>query len=256
MKIILIVLLLILTKLDAESKFVVLSPPKCGTHLLVKALSNLLDKQETTWLGDLPINAVELTEQITRDGGYAVSHNWDQKSLKDLIQKGYKVIFMLRDPRDHAISVLNWSYCPNWGGPLHILNIADRDERLTELICGSRGGWCCFNFIKLRLNLLKNLPKQSFYTAKFENLVGPKGGGSREKQIKELRSLSKFLNRAISEAKIEEVADSLWGSSPTFHIGKIGQWKKVMTPFHIEMYKFLYQNQLEKLMYETDENWG
>lgn len=193
-------LLPLFSQLEATNKFVVLTPPKCGTHLLIKALSNLLEKEETRWLGSMPANCLNLTEQITHDNGYVVAHNWDLKSLKVLVKRGYKVIFILRDPRDHAVSVLNWSYCPNWGGPSHILNIPNREKRLNELIAGNQG-WPCYEFIKSRLNTLKSLPKHSYYIARFENLVGPQGGGNRKKQIKELRSLCQFLNHDIDNEK-------------------------------------------------------
>ena len=50
----LISLLFLFSSLEAATKFVILSPPKCGTHLITKALVNLLDKKETSWLGDMP----------------------------------------------------------------------------------------------------------------------------------------------------------------------------------------------------------
>jgi hypothetical protein len=246
----LISLILLLTShLGATDKFVVLSPPKCGTHLIMKALSTLFDKQETAWLNKLPEDPVTATEQITSEGSFAVAHNWDINTLAHLVQKDYKIVFMLRDPRDHAISVLDWSYTPSWGGPKHITTIANRNERLIELISGSRG-WTCYEFIKRRLNLLYMLPRQASYIVKFENLVGPNGGGSRQMQIKELRSLSKFLHSSISDEKIKEVADNLWGNTATFNVGKIGRWKEVMTPFHIMMYKAFYQEELMRLNYE------
>lgn len=244
-----------MSQLDAVCKFILLSPPKCGTHLIIKALTGITEKKETTWLGDMPADVVNLTEQVTAEGGFAVAHNWDLPTLLQLVQRGYKIVFILRDPRDHAISILDWSYKPNWGGPEHILKIANRDERLIELIAGTKG-WSCYEFIKNRLKLLTCLPKTSIYIARFENLVGPKGGGSKEKQLNELRSLSKFLESEISEKNIEKVAARLWGNSPTFSIGKIGRWREEMTPFHIHIYKSIYQDELIYLKYETGREWS
>ena len=239
---------------ESSQKFVVLTPPKCGTHLLVKALCGLLDKESVRWLGQLPKNAVKLTNEISEDGKFVVAHNWNYRSLKDLNKNGYKIIFILRDPRDHAVSVLHWSYCPNWGGPKHIQRIIDANDRLEELITGSRG-WSCYEFINSRLHLLQLFNPSQYHIVYFENLIGPKGNGSKELQLQELLSLSDFLDEDIHIDKIESIANELWGNSPTFHIGKIGHWKNVMNPHHIELYKSKYQNELEYLGYEKDNNW-
>ena len=37
---------------------------------------------------------------------------------------------------------------------------------------------------------------------------------------------------------------------------KIGEWKKEMKAFHIHLYKIVYQEELEKLKYESNKNWG
>ena len=100
------------------------------------------------------------------------------------------------------------------------------------------------------------IPRKYCYIARFENLVGPKGGGTKENQLKELRNLSHFLEHPCEDEKIETVADLLWGSSPTFRIGKIGEWKKLMTPNQILLYKTFYQEELEYLKYEKNKQWG
>lgn len=247
-------LLFFFASLEGAAKFVVLSPPKCGTHLITKALALLLDKKETCWLGDMPPNPIQQTERITREGGFAVAHNWDLSTLLELVNRGYKIVFLVRDPRDHAISVLSWSYSPNWGGPRGPLEIAKPEERLTELIIG-RKGWCCYEYIRSRLNILELIPRRCCFIARFENLVGQKGGGTKQAQLKELRSLCQFLGHPCSEEKITQVADQLWGNSPTFRVGKIGEWKKIMTPYQIQLYKTFYQEELEYLKYEKNKRW-
>ena len=134
----------------------------------------------------------------------------------DLVQRGYKIIFLLRDPRDHAISVLHWSYSASWGGPKHIISIPNKDERLTELITG-RKGWLCYEYIRSRMDILEWLPQRSIYIARFENLVGPNGGGTRQKQVKELNALCQFLNAPPNG---EKFADQLWGNSASFRGGR------------------------------------
>ena len=137
----------LIRRLDAVDKFVIYSPPKCGTHLITKAFNELLEVEGHRWLGALPVDAITRTERILDEGNFVVCHNWTLRELEAFVSKGYKIIFILRDPRDHLASVHHWSYCPNWGGPRHILKILDPDKRMEELILGHRG-WCCYDFIR------------------------------------------------------------------------------------------------------------
>ena len=84
--------------------------------------------KETSWLSKLPDDAVNLTEQVTAEGGFIVAHNWEPPMLAQLVQRGYKIVFILGYPRTTALSVLDWSYTPSWGGRGLILH-NDRQSR-------------------------------------------------------------------------------------------------------------------------------
>ncbi len=108
-------------------------------------------------------------------------HAFPYPPIKDFFQtRGYKVIFLLRDPRDHLLSVLFYILNVGWqyeqlrtDFPFGQLSI---DEQIEEMITGQRYGICVpKEFIWNRLPWM-NLQSPPSFTAYFENLVGIKGG--------------------------------------------------------------------------------
>lgn len=93
------------------------------------------------------------------------------------------------------------------------------------------------------------------YVCRFENLVGPMGGGSRELQIKTLTELAKHIQVDLSPEQIDSIADNLWGSSKTFRKGKKSNWKEVFSPIHKELAKQYLGDELIDMGYEKDKNW-
>ncbi|MDR3647105.1 MAG: hypothetical protein P4L22_06200 [Candidatus Babeliales bacterium] len=90
---------------------------------------------------------------------------------------------------------------------------------------------------------------------KFENLVGPKGGGTLEKQLAEIKKIAHHLGKHLSDKEIKEVAKNLFGESNTFRKGKIGSWKKHFNDDHKNHFKRLAGSLLINLGYEKDFNW-
>ncbi len=92
---------------------------------------------------------------------------------------------------------------------------------------------------------------------KFENLIGPKGGGSYEQQLKTIMKISQHLGIPLSLQKIQTVIADLFGGTWTFREGQIGGWKKYFTP---EIKKAFKQDPrliqlLIDLGYENGSNW-
>jgi hypothetical protein len=72
-------------------------------------------------------------------------------------------------------------------------------------------------------------------TISFEDLVGPQGGGSRSRQIE---AIGRVLRALEHDADPEVLADKLFSrSSFTFRSGRIGRWREVFTPGHVELFE-------------------
>ena len=64
---------------------------------------------------------------------------------------------------------------------------------------------------------------------KFEDLVGPLGGGCQEKQLATIKHIAQRMGHPINDTKALSIAQQLFGESATFVEGKIGAWKDYFT---------------------------
>ncbi len=113
-----------------NTKIFLTSIPKCGTWLLDKCINLLTKKNNGLWKyyeeGILrkplaPENALQLiTPSINvlnyclknlKDNEYLISHMvFNKKYEKELNKNNFKVIFIIRDPRDQLISRIFYTY--------------------------------------------------------------------------------------------------------------------------------------------------
>lgn len=242
---------------DKHQDFIVFAPPKCGTHLIGKILQLMLNEEasyQLTELGTLE-NALKIVEDAKRNNKFVIAHNFTKELIDNLVAKDYKVIFILRDPRDQLISMMHFMRNGNWTW-LKVSQIADQNEQIDELITGSRYGFKCYDScIKGRLASVNHLSSKIVCITRFEKLVGPKGGSDVKTQTKELLKIAKFIKFDLSAEKAQEVGDKAFGGTWTFREGQIGDWEKYFLPVHKQKYKTLYGRELIRLGYEKNLNW-
>lgn len=239
--------------------FVIVSPPKCGTHLAGKAVGLIIGKEPAYYLSELGTKrqGVSTVLRETSLGHFVVAHNFSQPILRELVNRGYKIIFVVRDPRDQLISVRNWLIGGNWPW-IEASKIQDRQLQLEELITGSIKGWRCFESCFLKYEaLLLDFPPECIYFLRFENLVGKAGGGSNEKQLETVFEVAQFLNMSLPPTveEAEQFAANFYGGTRTFRTGQIGNWKTHFSDRHKSLYKARYNDHLIRLGYEVDGNW-
>lgn len=239
-----------------SQNFVVFTPPKCGTHLVCNVVGYMLGSAPliTDQLGTVN-DVIQRAQDAKANNHFLVSHSFTPEMLECLIQKKYKIIFILRDPRDQLISMMYWMKKGYWN-QFTVSKIVDRNEQIEELITGALYGWQCYEgCIGNRLALLKNLPSDSIYITRFELLVGVKGKGRQDLQNKEIDQIGKFLGIDLLPEQAQEIADHSFGGTWSFREGKIGSWKEHFLPHQIELYKSLYSDLLIELEYETTKDW-
>lgn len=148
-----------------------------------------------------------------------------------------KIIFNYRDPRDTVLSMVNFLCGKTKGGLSDFNNLRvlseimlskdTLEDRLTYALTDESFP-CQARDFKSMLWLLHhpNVCKVSF-----EELVGPKGGGSAEAQLDAAARLIDFLGERDSSPK--DIVDALFNSDAfSFFKGQIGGWEKVYTPGH------------------------
>lgn len=220
----------------------IISPPVNGTNLTAKCLQLLLEPY----------------------GGWKQirgPHLHDQKERDFFLQNRCKLIFPIRDPRDRVVS---YAYKVKKLKPRVQKSIPDLTfEVITQY------GMVNYNYM-VRIPFYKKMGDFSEYyklyfpwfdypdllIVFFEDLVGPRAGGSRELQLAAIRSIADFIEINPSEQEIQYVADNLWGDTSSFRDPKIGRWKDVFTDRHKEAFKKTCMAQfLIDFGYEKDTLW-
>lgn len=229
--------------LQANQTLCIISIPKCGTNLVEKCVYSLTGK--TGAYSGNPTITKETLHQNPEN--ILVSHSYYSKKDADFVITNNLVgIFIYRDPRDHIISYIHYVKKT----PSHFLYAVFVNKPFDELI------YECIDMLPAEYtNRLQWITCPAVYTTTFEKLIGAQGGGSDEQQVAEIKNIARHLNVPITDTKIKEIAQSLFGGTGTFREGKIGSWKQYFTDDHKRYFKEHANQLLIDLGYEHDANW-
>jgi len=249
-----------LTK-SKTSNFIVITAEKCGTFLLSKALKLITGKE---YIHYYPRKVVDLqdflsfTKKAQNNNQFVFCHvNPDRHVIDSLKKSGYKVLFILRDPRDQLISGMHMirNGHPLAGIPPNQFNLLDQNAQIDELITGDIFGHPIFEACYER-QLPWTMEDSDFvHVSRFEHLVGSKGGGDDHLQIQTIKSLGRHLHMKILKHQAKKVAKQLFGETWSFRQGRLGSYKQHFTDHHKELYKTKYDQVLIDLYYEDDIEW-
>ena len=246
--------LFLLGELHAEQKIVYMTTPKGGSQLLRKAISMIVP---------LPLKKLPSPQEcsdLEKDDVIAYHHLEPGYDFIKNDKEDYIKIVMIRDPRDVIVSMNEWIKVMADTPLASEFLTHPQEEQLHELIENPNlqmNGFYPYVFdtklaIKEALSWVKN---PSVFLCRFEDLIGEKGGGSREKQEETIAALAMHLKKTLPTTKIQEIADSLFGDTVTFRKGQIGSWKEAFTPHLKEVCKKAMGQELIELGYETNFNW-
>ncbi len=168
------------------------------------------------------------------------------KAVKALERQGVKKTFLLmRDPRDQIIALAHFMYAlPELNAPAHYNPFLKNKNMISDLITA---------LIEDTRSLYEQyLPWMSLprvLTIHFEDLVGPRGGGSTRKQLQTIRKMAKHIGLSPSDMDLKGIGYRLFGKSPTFRNGQIGEWKTTFTPEQKQLCKDRFGDLIVKLGY-------
>lgn len=265
------------------------SIPKSGTNLLLRLLTLLGFEKYDWWVGaplitgsyplarrilrgygrqrvtvgiDTPkkVNRQWLKHRIGRiPGGTAfVAHCPYEAEMDDLLRsESIRTVCILRDPRDVVVSHLHYLK----GNPRHhlhkeYLKLPNDHERLIVSIRGGKLGRHSLLSLEERYRRILDWEKYgSAMLIRFEDLVGPKGGGSPDAQRQAVEKLAVHLDLATDETATSFACENLFGSSSTFRKGQIGGWKSELSDQHRDTVKDVAGKLLIELGYEERFEW-
>lgn len=213
--------------------------PTSGSHQLIKCIE-LLYHPANYW----------------QDRVYVSPHSpCTKKNYEKFEQNKYKILLNIRDPRDRLISYAYTYHKVKNLKPVQS-SIVDVSLRLIT------------EYGTINCNYFHHYPK-SFYkeisnfgdhycyyipwfnypdllVVRFENLIGPKGGGSLEAQYAEIRKIANFIGIPVTEQKIKYASDNLWGGTQSFRHPKIGLWKNYFTEKHYQKFNDIGMQEIGK----------
>ncbi len=227
------------------SPYILATQPKAGTNLMV-ALLNMIH-------GDRPINLFchyepefrpEMISDYWQKGGIPIIHLFNPKFTCHFLLNNhtdFKIIIITRDIRDAYVSYAHY-ICKD-------ASVAE-EEKIDRAFQDPG-----YHEMSQQLCSFFNYPQ--FYIVRFEDLVGPKGGGNKERQTEEIFNLAAYINVPISREQASVYGDRLFGhmQSTTFRQGQIGSWKKALNLKQKSWIKVNFGATLICLGYESDLNW-
>jgi len=225
------------------NKVFINSIPRSGTHLAMRIISLLPGlKRGVACPGKYPYLSINHSKEELRQtlnainsGGYLCGHvMYSPQIYNELNEFRVKTIQVIRDPRDVIVSTA--FFIEKYTQHLHhdhFIKIPFLTSRLELLINGSDPG-----------ELFPRIPSIDEYykgmkpwtsegnalVIRFENLVGPKGGGSFEKQRGEIEKIINNLGIELESEEISKICLMAYDTSHTsFRNGQVGNWKEYFT---------------------------
>lgn len=141
---------------------------------------------------------------------------------------GARMLFLVRDPRDVAVSEVHYTLShPETPGHHALRRQPDLHARLRLVIEGGEG----LLPLAARLARFEGWLRADPLLVRFEDLVGPEGGGSAATQMDTLEQIFSHLQVPIDSEQLIDLRQRVFSeASPTFRRGRIGGWRDAFTP--------------------------
>jgi hypothetical protein len=148
----------------------------------------------------------------------------------DLFQKlksdDFRILLMIRHPI--AVSLSAMHYRIKIGRFPSSLMDAELGEKLSAILDGyapQEGAPKAYSLYDAFARVEEWIRNPDVLLVRYEDLVGPKGGGSAESQL----SLAKGISRHVGigeDAASQDIIDSIYGGTHTFRKGRVDSWRE------------------------------
>jgi len=212
-----------------------ISMPCSGSYQLMRCILLLESSKETTNVQENWPNRVGNTQHLI----------FNKKNSDFLLKNQTKIIVNIRHPYDRLIS-----YAKVWKDrkkdPRSLSKIAyqliDKSygyyfplEKNSKDLDNYKAINFCeqYDYYMPWIRDPQWLHNTNLLIIRFENLVGPKGGGNLETQVAEIKKIARFLEIPLSEKRLAFIIENLWGNTFSFKKNKkVKQWKNYFTQEH------------------------
>jgi hypothetical protein len=225
-------------------KILLVSLQKCGTHL-IEGVFDVAGLEKKSVSGDRCSMSSFLGMSSEN---YICSHFTPADDIQMALEenKGVYIIFNFRDPRDVLVSWFHWMH-PSNPMPMHAhmrymqkVYATFTDEELINIFL-TNDKFRAVEYNPLEAFRLSRVllfhPK--VLKVRFEDLVGPQGGGNRTRQVDAIRQIYDYLE--LGNVDPERVADAIFSKdSPTFRKGQIGTYKEFLSEQQLDLFNRLH----------------
>jgi hypothetical protein len=210
----------------------------------------------------VPPDALENALHVLKPGWYAAGHMPYSTMLEQLfVQNNFRMLLIIRDPRDVIYSELKFLLNTKKLTLHNYYQELDPKEGIMSILrgCQQDSQYPQYPdqpaFRQVILDYLPWLSKPYVFVARFEDLVGPKGGGKRESQTQQIEGIARHLNISLSPQELEYIEQNAFGGTHTFRKGTIDAWQQNLTVEQKLAVKESIGDLLIELGYEDDEAW-
>ena len=244
------------------SNFLIASIPKSGTHQIKKLIGLLIENTQRIPLVKEKDYFVRLypdkLQQVNGPIYHAGHHLGIEENRKLALSYDLKIILNIRDPRNQVVSFARERR--NQLPGLTINGVITLMIQNPGFYWENNSGW--FHPVVATIKSLNDFydlyldwcSYPNVYMVKFENLVGPKGGGSIKRQLEEIKKIADFLKVDLDRNAITKISRQVWSGTATFS-GQTSNWKNYFTEDHERLFKEVAGQLLINLGYEQDFNW-
>jgi len=245
------------------------SVPKSGTHMLMRLLGlfgipripkwhfDPVWTRERSWLRRICMQAPGIGTRVPIGQGVEVSSAWLRWLLRrmpdpsllpahvgysgtlwELLRgEGVGAVCIVRDPRDvvvsHASFLMEQGKKKVTRRPEHraLVALPDHSARMLALLRGHPGT----PSVGERFNEFLGWQRQpGVCFVRFEDLVGPAGGGKEDVQRGEIERVAAYLGLELGSEALDAVQEAVYGGTKTFRKGVAGRWREEFGPEHLE----------------------
>jgi hypothetical protein len=149
--------------------------------------------------------------------------------LRFVAESGMSTVFVLRDPRDVLVSMLNYSRERALPGHVASLIAPLSDEDALVLLLEGGGRLVPFAIYFDAYHDWLSAPGVSIF--RFEDLIGSRGGGDESRQDEACQRLAALAGFTANDPAIASAKARMFNEGAgTFHKGQIGAWRNAFTP--------------------------
>lgn len=152
----------------------------------------------------------------------------DSAVTGELVKLGLAPIFVYRDPRACLISAVHWARKGKPGHVAELLSGMDVEEAALAILTG------CGRIVPFDVwfdAYRGYLEMSHVLSVRFEDIIGPRGGGCQKQQTDSFRRILDFMGVEVPlDAFDKAVSDAFNPRAGTFRNGQINAWRNEFSP--------------------------